>query len=155
MFIGSNGSSDSLRYSEIKNERAHMKRRIVALLAGLAVAVIAVLFVPGVASAHEVIIGGQICKSEDHGGYAQDKNGGWHQCVKEGKLWKWTAATVTPPASKSASPSASTSSGTSGNLPVTGVKEDVIAGVGALAVVGGGVTLWAGRRRRNKVQFTA
>jgi LPXTG-motif cell wall-anchored protein len=64
-----------------------------------------------------------------------------------------------PSASKSASlstaPDASPSASTGGALPVTGAKEDVMAGGGAALVLAGlGAVLW-GRRRRNRVRFQA
>lgn len=138
-------------------------KRIIATLAGLGVAFVATLAFSSPASAHTKGIGGEFCS--DHGAF-QLYEGKWYQCVNNDGHFRWEPSG--PPVSKSPTPqpsaspsksavvttSASKSAGGAA-LPVTGAKEDVIAGVGAGIVLIGGAALWFGHRRRNKVRFTA
>lgn len=126
-----------------------MMRKLIATLAGLGVAIIAALFVPGVANASPILdkgIGGQFC-GDHHGQYKLD-NGQWYLCMNKNG-WRWEPTTSPVPTQ----PSVTTSPAT-GGLPVIGTKEDIIAASGATAVLVGVGAVVIGRRRR-KIRFTA
>lgn len=157
----------------------------IRLLALLALALGALFAVPAIASAHTIkaVTPGAYCSHA--GDVGQSEKGNWYICEEKGGHLRWeptsgpqptptdettgptggpttepptTPPTTAPPTTTALpttiGPTPSTSAASA--LPMTGTKEDVMAGVGAGAVALGGIGLWFGlRRRRTRVQFEA